>query len=176
MKTPNNYLSFEAVHERLLLDKETGILTWKPKTGDSPQVKRYNRRCAGKEAGSENRRGYRTLEINGHSYFAHRLIFLMVHGHWPVPLCDHIDRDTTNNRPSNLREATHAENSRNGNPRRNNTSGHRNVSRDLRGGWQVGLTTNGKRKGIGRFKSFEAACLAADEAVRRYHGPFNHLG
>jgi hypothetical protein len=167
MKTtiPKNLLTWEEVNNRLSFDHETGILRWKAKIGDSLPIQQWNKRYAGKIAGGEGKTGYRHITLGQHRLLAHRLVFLLSRGHWPKLLCDHIDQNKRNNAPANLREATRAENARNRSHHSNNTSGHRNVSRDGRGGWQVGISINGKRKGIGHFKDFERACLAADAAT-----------
>ncbi len=47
-------------------------------------------------------RGYKTVSIMGKRYYVHRLIWLMSYGYLP-DLLDHIDRDKTNNKLSNLR-------------------------------------------------------------------------
>jgi HNH endonuclease len=50
--------------------------------------------------------GYIRLSISGKLFYAHRVIFFMHHGRWPVGECDHKDRNGFNNRIENLRECT----------------------------------------------------------------------
>jgi len=82
-----------------------------------------------------------------------------VYGVDPGPIIDHRDRDGSNNRLSNLRIATHSENSINQRVRRDNTSGFPGVSyRD--GTWRARIQINGQTRLIGRFKSKPDAIAA----------------
>ena len=65
---------------------------------------------AGKLAGTRKKRGQIEVRIDGQRYQAHRLIWKMVHGVDPKEQIDHVDMDPGNNRLSNLREATQAQN------------------------------------------------------------------
>jgi hypothetical protein len=56
--------------------------------------------------------GYLCVQVGQRRYRSHRLAWFLTYGYWPK-LIDHIDRNKINNRLSNLREATLAENSRN---------------------------------------------------------------
>lgn len=90
----------------LSYDQGTGLFTW--------LIDRGNGACAGQRAGTVDRNsGYVLVQIDGRQYRAHRLAWLYVHGRWPRPLIDHIDRNRANNRISNLREATSAINNSN---------------------------------------------------------------
>jgi hypothetical protein len=51
--------------------------------------------------------------IDGIRYFAHAVIWAMAHGAFPEYDLDHIDGDGLNNRITNLRLVTKAENQRN---------------------------------------------------------------
>jgi hypothetical protein len=63
----------------------------------------------GKELGAIDRYGYRKIFILGKRLLAHRLVFLLHHGKWPEPTCDHINRIRDDNRVENLRESTSRE-------------------------------------------------------------------
>lgn len=86
---------------------------------------------------------------------------------------DHRDGDPLNNRRSNLRTATHAQNAQN---RRylhaKNKSGHRGVSWDeRRGKWFAKVTLNGRQIALGRFDDLdEAVCVVT--AWRAQHMAF----
>ena len=65
----------------------------------------------GKEVGYlDKSTGYRYVEINGISYYSHRLIWFMHYGTWPKGQIDHINGIKDDNRIENLREATASEN------------------------------------------------------------------
>lgn len=61
-------------------------------------------------------------------YRQHRIIWVWVTGENPHDDIDHIDRDRTNNRWSNLRIASRAQNNHNGKLYRRNSSGYRGVA------------------------------------------------
>lgn len=89
---------------------------------------------------------------------------------------DHIDRNPLNNRRSNLRIATHAENLRNRGKNRNNTSGYKGVTWDKgEGKWSASITVNYKRVHLGRYSNPEDAYAAYCKAVKEYHGEFSCL-
>jgi citrate synthase len=111
-------LTQEYLKSILDYDLDTGIFTWK--------VSKANRTKVGDVAGwSYN--GYREIEINNKAYKAHRLAWLYVYGEMPKNLVDHVDGNRSNNKISNLREATYQENSENYKTPKTNKSGVKNV-------------------------------------------------
>ena len=63
---------------------------------------------------SDNGHGYKTIEIEGKIYKLHRLVaMLFIPNPENKPLVDHINRNKSDNRVSNLRWATHRENNLN---------------------------------------------------------------
>ena len=100
-------------------DPHTGLLVWRKTQGTAR---------AGREAGWIHQTGYVYVGVGGKSYKAHRIVWYMHYGKPPKDLLDHIDRDPTNNRISNLRECTHAENQQNKRTYANNLSGVKGVS------------------------------------------------
>ena len=98
---------------------------------DASTGKLWHRRN-GREAGCKFRATngntqYRSLGFEGKSYLVHRLIWMMVHGVWPIGHMDHMNGDGLDNRLSNLRVATPAQNQANSNMQKNNTSGYKGV-------------------------------------------------
>jgi hypothetical protein len=88
------------------------------------------------------------------------------------PSVDHISRDPLDNRKSNLRLATHAQNRQNTKGWDNVTSKYRGVSWDeSRGKWKAQARLNYKAVTIGRFDSEQEAAEAA-RAWRAEHMPF----
>lgn len=88
----------ERVKEVLDYDPETGIFIRK--------VSRFNPQKVGKPAGCKNPRGYVFIYVGGESFAASRLAYLIMTGKWPQGHMDHVNRNPSDNRWSNLREAT----------------------------------------------------------------------
>src|ERR1019366_3934979 len=97
---------------------ETGLFTWLMKRGS---------RAAGSVAGTLRSDGYIQIRLDGDAYLGHRLAWFYQTGSWPTPECDHQDLDKTNNRWTNLREATKSQNKANVNRPISNTSGAKGV-------------------------------------------------
>lgn len=94
--------SSEELNSIFSYNSETGILYWKAKL--------CKRIPVGSIAGTLNDRGYITVGLNSKTVKAHRIIWCMVYGEWPLEEIDHIDRNGANNKLSNLKEATRTEN------------------------------------------------------------------
>lgn len=94
-----------------------------------------------------------------------------------LPLVDHEDTNCANNHVSNLRWATHKNNSYNAKRHKDNKSGVKGVSWYARDGiWIVQMQINGKYKWFGRHEDLEFAELVAIEARNKYHGEFTNHG
>lgn len=86
---------------------------------------------------------------------------------------DHIDGDGLNNRRSNLRIVTAAQNAQNVGTRRNNKSGIKGVCwHKAKGKWDASITVNRKFIHLGQFAKIEDAASAYTEASVRLHGEF----
>jgi hypothetical protein len=97
-------------------------------------------------------------------YKSHRVIWLMQTGRWPEPECDHLNRKRSDNRWSNLRQATVQENRRNSVLRHDNQSGFVGVHRQWLGKYRAYIS--GKLLGV--FASIDeaiAARIAANKAL-----------
>lgn len=91
-------------------------------------------------------------------------------------LVDHKNGNGLDNRRSNLRRATIAENARNRRLPSTNTSGFKGVMFDkARGLWRSHIGAEGRRLTIGRFTTPEEAARAYDEAAREMYGEFAWL-
>ena len=105
-------------------------------------------------------------------HLAHRLAWLYVHGEWPAEEIDHLNRVRSDNRISNLRLATQAENKQNTSLRRDSTSGHKGVSwhkRDKK--WVAEIKLHGKKHYLGYFNNINDAIAARKSEESRLH-PF----
>lgn len=161
-------ISAERLRELLSYDAAAGPFRWR-RTVSSTAV-------AGSEAGSRHTFGYITIRIDGRRYLAHRLAWLYQTGDWPAGHIDHINRQPSDNRFSNLRLATNAQNSFNGSGPAPGQSGFRGVVWHARDRvWQARIRHNGRRLTLGTYHSAIEAAKAYDDGARLYHGEFATL-
>lgn len=161
-----------AERARALLDYDpgTGVLTWKA----HPKVKHHiNTRLLGAEAGAVGTLGYRLISVDKERLNAHRVIWLMVHGHWPEGEIDHINGDRADNRLVNLRDVPRAENRKNMCMRSDNTSGVVGVYW-YKNRWVADIRVNGKTIYLGRYQNIEDATRARKQAEARHGFHKNH--
>ncbi len=94
----------------------------------------------------------------------------------PGTQVDHKDGDGLNNRRSNLRIATNAQNCMNQPPPSNNTSGYKGVSyHKARRKWQAKIRVNRKDLYLGLFIDPKDAALAYDAKAKEVFGEFAWL-
>lgn len=110
--------------------------------------------------------------------FLHREIMGLKHAPRSAGVVDHINGNRLDNRRTNLRVVTEAQNAHNRKDREGCTSRHRGVSwyappsRGTRSGrWRVQIMVNGKRTLVGLFRT-EAEAAAAAEAFYAEHMPY----
>lgn len=138
--------------QRLEYMPETGEWFWRcpPK---------HNTRLKDQLAGNLRSDGYRLIRIEGTAYYASRLAFVWMLGRWPHDEVDHIDRNPSNDRWNNLREATSSDN------KYNRDLGYRD---SYRGVYRSGDETWWAAVGgiyLGTYPSLEMAVTARIEAL-----------
>lgn len=172
-------LTADYVRQILHYDPETGVFIWRERDREHfatlNAYRSWNTQHSGSIAGSVRSDGYCIISTNGRRYLAHRLAWLYMTGSWPNNQIDHRDLDPSNNRFTNLRDATGSENLRNRGPQSNNTSGVKGVCWDKqREKWHAKISVNGKDRFIGYFDQdkLEDAATAYEKAARERHGDF----
>ena len=130
-------------------DQDTGVFTWKKPYGT--RVK------AGSVAGTIDANGYVRIKIRGSKYQAHRLAMLYVYGVLPTSDTDHINRTKSDNRISNLRQATRSENKRNATAYKNSKSGIKGVHQRENGKWRAAYWDGSRNITLGSFDCLEDA-------------------
>lgn len=162
--------SIERLRELFDYDPLTGVLVRKSRPREDFSSNRawriWQAKHAGKPTGCPHK-GYIqiTITIDGVRRLvpAHRLVWALTYGRWPTAGVDHRDGDGTNNKLSNLREATHKENAQNFPP--SATRGTRLVD----GKWGAAIRVNKNVHWLGRFSTREEAHAAYLAAKARLH-------
>lgn len=148
-------LTFIKLAYQLAYDQTTGLFTRK-KTGrvyDTPAPA-----------------GYVLISVGGCTYMAQDLAWLYVYGELPQCVVDHIDRNRSNNRVTNLRLATRRQNAQNKSLDRRSTSGVKGVHFvGKRSVWRAEIYIDGQLKKLGYFKDFDDAVAARRSAERLHH-------
>jgi hypothetical protein len=146
---------------KLQYNSITGIFTWI--SNGTRGVKKDD------VAGYKSKAGYIMLSVSGRKILAHRVAWMFTYGDFPVGQIDHINRNKSDNRIENLREATFAQNAQNRVKNICNTSGYKGVTwhkRDQK--WQAAVTIKGKCIYLGYFSSPENAYEAYKEASLKH--------
>lgn len=168
--------SIDILRQLLAYDPETGLLAWLPRTDkNSLKPDWFNARYAGAEAlGHVSPAGYKVGIINGATYYAHRIVWMMGYGSDPAGLqIDHINHEKSDNRLVNLRLATNSENQQNKAGKTNGTSVFKGVGFAKRQGkWQAFICQAGRKVHLGTFNNEIAAAMAYDTAALANHGRF----
>lgn len=146
----------EILKQRLDYDPATGVFTRKLPLW-----------LQGDIAGAKQILGDVHIYVNCKPYKAHRLAWLYMTGAFPEKHIDHINRDRTDNRWCNLREATNQQNSYNSSKRKQNTSGAKGVYWSKTSGkWKAQIKIDGKIKYLGVYPSVAEASKAYEDYAK----------
>jgi hypothetical protein len=107
------------------------------------------------------KKGYINIQLKGKSYRAQRLVWLYYYGYFPEKYLDHINKNTMDNRLSNLREVDHVKNGQNRGLNSNSTSGVTGVYLCYKSmNWVAHIMVKGKTKYLGSYEKFIDAVKA----------------
>lgn len=175
----------EVLRQLLRYEPETGKLFWRERrasmfkattihTADT-RCSQWNGRYAGKEAITALCNGYLYGNIGKRSVHAHRVAWVIYYGELPAHFIDHINGIRTDNRISNLREATPLESQWNTRSR-SGTSQYKGVSKRSKDSrWTAEIRVSGSNRYLGRYDTEREAALAYDAAARAAHGLYARL-
>lgn len=145
------------------IDLDGGSIVWKLPPKNHP-------RMLFKEAGfpRPNRRGksYWIVKIDKHAYRRAQIILAVATGRWPDQCVDHIDGNSLNDRASNLRHASIAENARNHKGRTKSTQLPMGLREMPNGRFQARIAHDKITKHLGCFDDM-ATAAAAYAAARK---------
>lgn len=157
-------INHDELLEMLHYNPNTGIFTW---------AKKRQKIKAGSVAGSLHKSGYMHIEVKQKGYAAHRLAWFYMTGEWPKEQIDHINRNKSDNRFGNLREATNSQNR--SNTEKTNKHGLKGVCHKKwlkQKPWQAQITHHKKVIYLGCYSTPEEAHQAYKDAAIKLHGVF----
>jgi hypothetical protein len=147
-------LTHTALREVISYDQESGVFT---------EIK------SGARADKPCTSGYMLVYLGGRNYRAHRLAWFYMTGTWPAKMIDHENRCKSDNRWSNLREATPSGSSYN---RKGwGKSGLKGVRKEFNK-WIAQGSVNGKTVKIGSYDTPDEAHQAYIAFTQRKAGAF----
>ncbi len=174
------------IRKLLDYDPETGVLTWRPRAEeeftDGKRSKAWiagvwNRKHAGRAAGTSDHTGRSRVKLGGILYCANRVVWVHVHGCEPVGDIDHKNGDAGDDRICNLRDCNRAQNIQNGKRRSSNTSGYKGVHwHKIMRKWRAEIRFGEKRRILGWFDTPEQAHEAYCGVAKEFYGEFFNDG
>jgi len=160
-------LTQERLKELLCYNPLSGAWAW---VSPNPN---YRNGKAGEPAGGPDENGYLRIRVDGKRYRAGRLAFLYMLGYLPAEMVDHWDRDSSNDRWENLREATNSQNQANVSARAHNKSGLKGVDFVARiGKFRSQIRVDGRTKHLCVSKCPAVAHFAYIVAASKLYGEF----
>ena len=155
-----------------ILDEIRQMLSYCPATGEFRWRVDRGRIKAGDVAGSVDKStGYLQIRANYKLLLGHRLAWFMIYGKMPSGVIDHINRNKTDNRITNLRDTSHRKNQWNRGVNKNNTSGVSGVYwNKMCKKWHIQLEDMGRKIDLGMYKDIaDAAKVTAFRGFTQSH-------
>ncbi|SRR6266404_6565444 len=154
---------------RLFRLEEHGVLVWVAPS-------KYHKNVIGKVAGAptpgHSGKHYWNISINGRRYKRSHLVYCINAGRWPREQIDHIDGNSLNDDPSNLREASHMQNMWNLKRRKKRLALPMGVKLLASGRYQARIRVNNKCLALGAYETPDLASAVYQSARRQHFGEF----
>lgn len=155
----NNTLTQEQLKKALSYNPESGEFIWIINTRNN---------YIGDKAGHLSKQGYIYIGINGKRYNASRLAWLYIYGKFPNNEIDHVNRDKSDNKITNLRDVKGIENCLNRKSGKTTNTGIPNINKRSSGKYRAYLTRYKTVIMNKTFNTIEEAEYALEEAKREY--------
>lgn len=156
-----NLPTAERVRELFDYDPAAGLLLWRVRLSNIIKV--------GSPAGTVRSDDSRTINIDGHTYPSHRLIWVHQRGEWPKAHVRQKDGDLSNTRIENLYESSLSATNASRGVGSNNTSGQIGVGFNKpRGKWKAWVKRDNKLYHLGYFEDFDEAVAVRQIAEERF--------
>jgi hypothetical protein len=111
----------------------------------------------------------------GYAISMHRMV-LGLEEQKNMNIVDHINRNSLDNRKSNLRIVNKKENEMNSGVRKNNTSGYKGVNhrKDTKK-YRAYIFINGKQKNVGNYKTAKEAAIAYNKEIVKFFPEYAYI-
>ena len=163
MAKPTKILDISILQEWFDYDPETGQIRW--------IKQRTNARRAGELAGNiDKKSGYLYLWFNYKKYYGHRVAWALHYGEWPTREIDHVNRNRSDNRIVNLRQADHSQNLFN-KPKATPVTGFVGVQKN-HNRYSAFIYRHKKRIYLGTYDTAEEASKAYQLKAKELYGEF----
>lgn len=157
-------------HAVFTADFESGKLFWKapPKN----HAEKIGREAGYINIGKGKNKDYWQVRAFGRTFKRSRVMFYMAHGRWPEPGVDHINGNSLDDRPANLRECDQSHNTANTPDRPRQVSLPRGVSPTRQGRFIARLKAGPVTQNLGTYDTPEQAHEAYSMARKEAFGEF----
>lgn len=153
----------------LFVIKADGSLLWIRPSKHHPDLRGQT---AGTPTPNRNGKVYWLVQVDGKKRKRSQIVFCMTRGRWPAQQIDHINGDSTDDRPSNLREATQEQNAWNHKRRAKKSPLPMGVRTSGSGRFVARIAVHKKQITIGTFNTIEQASAAYAAARVQHFGEF----
>lgn len=149
--------------------KDDGSLLWAHPPKNHPDL---CGRLAGNPIPTHNGKVYWIVQVDGRKHRRAQITFCMTNGYWPTPQVDHINGNSLDDRPVNLRVATVTQNAWNHKGRAKRSPLPMGIRSAASGRYVARIAVNKRKICLGTFDSVEQASRAYQDARRHHFGEF----